>query len=686
MTPITITFMRTIGMARNLYSTALSIGGFLAGVAVLFAFNIERAEGGNLSLAAIWTISSSPLLPALAAFLAMDVWSDERLTGRIDVLLSSPVSEKEFVIGKFFGVFNMMIMASVFSLIVSLFELYFFAPSCVVASKFVEFLPGFFALVLQGSLWAAVAVSMSAFFSHAAASACASLVALIAIPRGLWAALIAWSTGGGEKYGEMPFDAHALNLASGLYDVGVILAYLMLTLSMLFIATRVIVSLRYRGRNAYSFRVSTAITIFLTLGLSVVLVGLAIRLGSTVDCPITGQRRFSERTRNILAESRGEISVTAFLSRYDAKAREAELFFKALKETSLSLSGARINYKIVDPSWDVAMSERLVRLGAKERDIVFEGQRTFVTMPIGGGIDERRVASAISRFMKPIQRQVIYWTQGHSEISYSDYGNWGMSAIARDLAHEGFRNYEIDLANDKPIPSNCALLIIAGAKTDFSRSEIAKVDQFLKQGGRVLVMMDSEEGGISSILPQWGILASRGVFKNARTMSGTDVVVDEFSSHVISEPLQGSQIVIDKPIVFERSSAAKFDGAADKLEFSSVAMLDDKTLVVAVERGALLGQDLAIRPTRIVVIGDASFALNAQLATRKNANRDFFLNAIAYLAGSDTAVGSGQEWNQFVTGMDRRTRVNFTFLSAVIVPGVVFILMMLAVARGRHRR
>lgn len=686
MTPITITFMRTIGMARNLYSTALSIGGFLAGVAVLFAFNIERAEGGNLSLAAIWTISASPLLPALAAFLAMDVWSDERLTGRIDVLLSSPVSEKEFVIGKFFGVFNMMIMASVFSLIVSLFELYFFAPSCVVASKFVEFLPGFFALVLQGSLWAAVAVSMSAFFSHAAASACASLVALIAIPRGLWAALIAWSTGGGEKYGEMPFDAHALNLASGLYDVGVILAYLMLTLSMLFIATRVIVSLRYRGRNAYSFRVSTAITIFLTLGLSVVLVGLAIRLGSTVDCPITGQRRFSERTRNILAESRGEISVTAFLSRYDAKAREAELFFKALKETSLSLSGARINYKIVDPSWDVAMSERLVRLGAKERDIVFEGQRTFVTMPIGGGIDERRVASAISRFMKPIQRQVIYWTQGHSEISYSDYGNWGMSAIARDLAHEGFRNYEIDLANDKPIPSNCALLIIAGAKTDFSRSEIAKVDQFLKQGGRVLVMMDSEEGGISSILPQWGILASRGVFKNARTMSGTDVVVDEFSSHVISEPLQGSQIVIDKPIVFERSSAAKFDGAADKLEFSSVAMLNDKTLVVAVERGALLGQDLAIRPTRIVVIGDASFALNAQLATRKNANRDFFLNAIAYLAGSDTAVGSGQEWNQFVTGMDRRTRVNFTFLSAVIVPGVVFLLMMLAVARGRHRR
>lgn len=686
MTPASITFKRTIGMARNLYSTALSVGGFLAGVAVLFAFNLERAEGGNLSLATIWTISVSPLLPALAAFLAMDVWSDERLTGRIDILLSSPVGERDYVVGKFVGVFVMTILASVFSLFASLSGLYFFAPSVVSASALSEFFPGFFVLMLQGALWSSVAVMMSAFFSHAAASACASLVALVAFPRGLWAALISWSIDGGTKYGVMPFDAHALNIASGLYDLGTIVSYLIMTMAMLFISTRAIVALRYRGRNAYPFRISTAVTILLTLVLSGVMVGLADRLGPTLDCPINGQRRFSERTLNILAESRGEISVTAFISRSDSKAREAEFFFTALKDASDSLSGAKISYRIVDPSWDIALSERLVRRGAKERDIVFEGKRTFITMPVGEGIDERRVASAISRFEKPIYRQVIYWTKGHNEISYADYGNWGMSAIARDLVHEGFRNVEIDLASAKQIPSDCALLIIAGAKTDFSRNEIQKVDQFLKQGGRALVLMDSEEGGISAILPQWGVLASRGVFTQARTMSGTDVVVDEFSSHVIAEPLFGSQIVIDRPIVFERSSAAKFDGAADKLDFSPIASLGDQTLVVAVERGAMLGQDIAIRPTRIVIIGDASFALNAQLAMRKNANRDFFLNAIAYLAGSDTAVGSGQEWNQFSTGMDRKTRINFTFLIAAVIPGIVFLIMLLAVARRRHRQ
>ena len=37
-------------------------------VAVLFSFNLEAAEGGRLSLAAIWAASASPVLPVLAAF------------------------------------------------------------------------------------------------------------------------------------------------------------------------------------------------------------------------------------------------------------------------------------------------------------------------------------------------------------------------------------------------------------------------------------------------------------------------------------------------------------------------------------------------------------------------------------------------------------------------------------------
>lgn len=134
MSPIRVTCSRTIGMARNLYSTALAISGFLAAAAVIFAFGIESAEGGRLSLAAVWAASVSPVLPALAAFLAMDVWSDERQTGRVDMLLSVAVREREFVIGKFLGVWAMVLMATLLFMMASVAFLWWFSPTISLVS------------------------------------------------------------------------------------------------------------------------------------------------------------------------------------------------------------------------------------------------------------------------------------------------------------------------------------------------------------------------------------------------------------------------------------------------------------------------------------------------------------------------------------------------------------------------
>ncbi|MBO7308627.1 MAG: hypothetical protein J6V38_03245, partial [Kiritimatiellae bacterium] len=83
MSPMRVTFNRTIGMVAKTFVSALSISLFFAGAAALFAFNLDAGEGGFSSLASLWTISVSPVLPALAALLGMEVWSDERKTGRL---------------------------------------------------------------------------------------------------------------------------------------------------------------------------------------------------------------------------------------------------------------------------------------------------------------------------------------------------------------------------------------------------------------------------------------------------------------------------------------------------------------------------------------------------------------------------------------------------------------------------
>ena len=107
-------------------------------------------------------------------------------------------------------------------------------------------------------------------------------------------------------------------------------------------------------------------------------------------------------------------------------------------------------------------------------------------------------------------------------------------------------------------------------------------------------------------------------------------------------------------------------------------------LAAALERGANAGANLAFRPTRIVVVGDAAFALNGALASRANANRDFLLNAFAWLAGLDASTAPGTPGNVIVTGLDRPGWLRFAAAACIVLPALPIVL--LALLRLRRRR
>ena len=687
MSPVRVTWNRTIGRARSLFSTAFAAGGFLAASAALFAFRLDATEGVNLSVASVWAMGVAPFLPALAAFLAMDVWSDELQTGRIELLLTTPVREREFTLGKFLGVFTMTVFATFLSFAATVAVLRVYAPSALAGVGVLGFCPAFLALMLQGILWCAVSVAMSSMFRHAAAAACASLFLLVGIPRGGWAALLALAPQGRTVFGEMPLDAHVMDMSSGLFSSGTVVAYLVFSSFFLFVASKNVAMCRFCGRGGRSLRISTAFALLLAAVFSVLLALLAGRLDTKIDLPVGSvEAGFSARTRGILAEAHGDMSVTCFLPRRDARFRPTAHFLRSLQRESASLGGLRIDLRFVDPLWDLGPAERLVRLGAEEGSLVFEKGRRSVVLPLAGGFDERICASSIQSLTMPPQRRNVYWTVGHGETAGDDYGAFGMSDIARDLAREGYRNMVIDLAGDAQIPSDCALIVVAGAKEDFSRAEAGRVDSYLRAGGRMLVLLSSaDSGGVASLLPGWGLRPSQMSTAGAKTLSATDVVVGEFSEHAISKPLHGSRIVLERPVGFMPSAAAEAGAGADRIEFTPLAKAGTAVVAATVERGVGAGADLSIRPMRIVAIGDAGFVMNGQLAARANANRDFFLNCVAYLSGTDAAVASGAEANVLSTGLDRAGRFRFAVVLVGAVPFAVFLFLVAVAARRRFR-
>ena len=120
MSPIRVTWARTVAQLAKSRSTAFATAVFMAAANALLAFNLDAAEGKLLSLGAVWALSLSPVLPVLAALVSMDVWSEERRTGRIDLLLATSVRERDFVIGKFFGVWTYLLSALVLALVSSM--------------------------------------------------------------------------------------------------------------------------------------------------------------------------------------------------------------------------------------------------------------------------------------------------------------------------------------------------------------------------------------------------------------------------------------------------------------------------------------------------------------------------------------------------------------------------------------
>ena len=83
-----------------------------------------------------------------------------------------------------------------------------------------------------------------------------------------------------------------------------------------------------------------------------------------------------------------------------------------------------------------------------------------------------------------------YFLQGHGEPSLSDTDETGYLKFGSILAQNYIAVTNLELLGDNPVPMDCNLLIIAGPRTEFSETELQKIDQYLAQGGRLLALFN----------------------------------------------------------------------------------------------------------------------------------------------------------------------------------------------------
>jgi ABC-2 type transport system permease protein len=247
MTAIQATWLREVRAFRGAFSCGVPVAAFLAACGWTFVMTLRRNEGSVLQIQSIWGLSIAPWLPILSALLTMRLFAEERSTGMIDLLMSSPIRERDLVIGKFLSALTVMAVALLLSLAVPLLILPALSAPVQGTVHAAGFVATFLILLLQAATWCAAGTMISVFFCNQAAAAASSLVLCAGVPVVVYAAILAWVPSIRAETAWMPLLVHVYDFSTGLFSTAILALYVTATVFFLFGCSKLLACLRLRG-------------------------------------------------------------------------------------------------------------------------------------------------------------------------------------------------------------------------------------------------------------------------------------------------------------------------------------------------------------------------------------------------------------------------------------------------------
>lgn len=471
------------------------------------------------------------------------------------------------------------------------------------------------------------------------------------------------------------------------------------------------VFLRQARRARLLFRWNLAVGTILLVAVLGMVNYLSFRHFLRTDLSRTKLYQLSDKTLGILNSLTGRVNVIVFFQPEQEIYSEVENLIKEYKSAC-----DRLHVEWVDPDRDLARAEELARKYevTQPNVVVFEyqGRRKYVSAEDMAEYDysglslgraprkvsfkgEQAFSSAIYSVYAGEQPKVYFLT-GHGERGIFDYDpQTGFSRITRLIQRDNIEVHTLDLTKKKQIPKDCQVLVIASPETPLSDWEIDLIQQYLEDGGRLLVLADAyAETGLEGLLEAWGLVLDNDIVLDpARTLTGREVFVTDYGEHPITKKLKGISSIFYTPRSVRPLAQEPQPEAADRPQVRVLARtsssgwgernLEDSTarfdpdedvggpvpLAVAVERGPESESNTGIRPTRLVVFGDADFVSNGALT---GGDRDFFMNALNWLLErKDLLAIAPKEYEETRLLMTRRDLANLFWLVVVLIPGMV---------------
>ncbi|HEX2385462.1 MAG TPA: GldG family protein, partial [Candidatus Binatia bacterium] len=363
---------------------------------------------------------------------------------------------------------------------------------------------------------------------------------------------------------------------------------------------------------------------------------------------------------------------------------------------SYSYQTPRVKFTAVDPDRHPELVKQYKVQQLNTLHIAYGNESTNVTDPT-----EENVTNAIIKLTKATKKNVLFLT-GHGEPKLDDRENTGGYAAAKGaLENENYQVKDILLSTQPKVPDDTSLLIIAAPEKPLDQHENEAIDAYLKNGGRILVMMPTapSDGGLKALLKNWGVEIgddivvdqqirlfqgpTLGVEPIAETFNNSHPITRDFKERTIFplvrsvEPAKTENVDSTWLVRTSETSWAEKDIAGIFKAGRASLGPDDKKgpISVAAAATAQLKKLGVEKPgdAKVVAVGTAAFANNRYINIFFN--RDLFLNSANWLVGQEELISIRSR-------SIRASRVQLTetesaavfYLSFLILPEILLII------------
>lgn len=452
----------------------------------------------------------------------------------------------------------------------------------------------------------------------------------------------------------------------------------------------------FRRRNARYGAVATT-GVLVALAIVVAANYLSARQNKRWDLTANQQNSLSEQTVQVLEGLTAPVKFTVF-----DRQTEFDRFRTRLDEYAYHSDQVSVEYIDPDTRPVVAREYDIQTYGTVI--VEYMGRRERVTSDT-----EQDLTNALIKALSDRERKV-YFVQGHGEKEPNRTERDGYSALSGMLRRDNYMVERLVLAQQKEVPADATVVVIAGPTSDLLPAELEALRQYLGRAGKLMVLADPPVGGegaqlpnLEALLNEWGVALGDNVVVDVSgaTNEPSIAVAATYPMHAITErfatltiyPLArtiepiagGTNGRVPQPIVetsggsWAESNLASLttgvqmeEGSGDKPGPLSLGVAVSAASESApADAAASAGAEAPKPETRLVVFGDSDFATNAYAGVPGNPN--FFANAVNWLAQQENliAIRPKEADDRRVTMTPRQQ--TFAFLTSVLIlPGLVF--------------